>query len=416
MKIFRILYILVLSLIFAILMGPPAPRAHSPVIAPFSGALEAQAQDSIDPLFRKALESKSYPVVENDRALFLYDAGESSHDVEIIGDIAGWEKGIKMSRGRAPGNYFFVLENIPGDARIEYKFRVDGRDVLDPRNPIKTDNGVGGENSCIVMPGYKPLVIRNSGIRGSVRTMLFKSTILGNTRKIHIYTPPGYDAAGSEKYPLLIVHDGTQYLEKVELHRIAENLMDEGRLGKLIIVFVDPLERTKEYACDEGFSRFIVSELIPHIRKAFPQARGDFAVMGASMGGLISFHLAFKYPELFPLVASQSGAFGYKGHAFVDEIRSTGERPRRVYMDVGLYDLKEGEWSLLEANRSTVAQIKEKGYTHSYHEYPGGHNWTCWKDQIPSILEFLFGRAEKEQSNLFPVNRAVESSSLYVFK
>lgn len=350
----------------------------------------AAAQQKTESLLDRALECGTSPFIEGDRALFLYVPGKEK-DVQILGDFNGWDCSVKMERDAASGVFFYTLTSVPSNARIEYKFRIDGKEAADPRNPLRIATGMGGDNSCLLMPGYKPLVIPVKKLKGLLKTMQFKSSLLNNTRTVHLYTPPGLTQRESRLYPLLLVHDGTEYLKKGELALIAETLMDQGKIEKLIIVFVDPLDRINEYACDQKFCQFITGELIPFLKSGYPVDSDKMGVMGASMGGLISFYLAFTRPDLFPLVASQSGAFGFVGDDMEKTVETCSKGPGRIYMDVGIYDLRRGKMGLPEENRFMAAALKAKGCEHRYVEFAGGHNWTCWRDQIPAILQYLYG-------------------------
>jgi enterochelin esterase family protein len=59
----------------------------------------------------------------------------------------------------------------------------------------------------------------------------------------------------------------------------------------------------------------------------------------------------------------------------------------KIWMDAGLYDAK----SLLKANREMHAALSQHGYETCYREYPGGHNYTAWRDDVWRGLEYLFG-------------------------
>ena len=200
-----------------------------------------------------------------------------------------------------------------------------------------------------------------------------------------MYVPP---QAARRRLPSLYVHDGAQYLHRVGLPRIAEHLVREGRIEPVILVFVDPVERFREYAREPAFTRFMVEEVVPFVDARYPTLRdpGRRGVMGASMGGLVSLHLAGAHPEVFGRAGSQSGA--------VDRLLDDPPGPRLpVYLDVGLYDLRHGNDSFLEANRAMARVLRGQGQPLCYTEYPGGHNWSSWRDTVPGLLEFLFPAA-----------------------
>lgn len=372
-------------------------------------AKSEQEKREIEAAMITAIKKQPCPAIEGRNVTFFYinEGKDDNAGVAIFGDLNGWHGTVPMQRIGATSIYSYTVENLPEDARIEYKLKVNGKDMCDPLNPKKGDNSDGGGNSIFQMPGYRPYVLTapeepSKPLRGCTVTQDFKSTIMKNTRKVTVYTPPGYSDKGEETYPVLMVHDGTSYLEKAELAAIAEHLMNSGKIRKIVIAFVDPVERDKEYGRGKDYSAFTVKELIPWVEKNYRISRNtqDRAVMGASKGGLISFHLAFTYPSVFGKVASQSGAFGIDdvtdGSSILKDVEGSTKKPISVYLDIGLYDLVLDKGSLLDSNRAMHLILKEKGYPIVYKEFDGGHNWTCWRDQLENILCFLFRKSAAE--------------------
>lgn len=411
-----IISMIVLALFSFIQHGAARQRSldqKEDIVRLFNDRLKAakseQEKREIEAAMITAIKKQPCPAIEGRNVTFFYinEGKDDNAGVAIFGDLNGWFGTVPMQRIGATSIYSYTMENLPEDARIEYKLRVNGKDLCDPLNPEKGDNSVGGENSIFQMPGYRPYVLTapaepSKQLKGSTVIQDFKSTIMKNTRKVTVYTPPGYSDNGEETYPVLLVHDGTCYLEKAELAAIAEHLMNCGKIRKIVIVFVDPVERNKEYGRGKDYSAFTVKELLPWIEKNYRVSRNaeDRAVMGASMGGLISFHLAFTYPSIFGKVASQSGAFGYNGvtadSAMLEDVEGSPKKPISVYLDIGLYDLVFDKGSLLDSNRVMHLILKKKGCPIVYKEYDGGHNWTCWRDQLENILCFLFRKSAPE--------------------
>lgn len=344
------------------------------------------------------LRGQNFPLIEGDLATFVYlDAApkEVRPNVELVGDITGWgNKSIPFTRLEQTPLYFVTLP-FPQDARVEYQIKVDGKWMLDPGNSRKLDNGVGGENSFFSMPGYAPFalpVFVTDIPHGEVVSKPFASQILHDTRATHVYTPPAYKDNESLRYPVLYVHDGTQYLQRTQFCQIVDTFIHLGKISSIMMVFVDPVKRNEEYSGSPDYCKFVLEELIPYVEQNYrtiPQAHAR-AVMGASMGGLIATYLGFQYPDVFGLVASQSGALGHPDSALLKKVQEAPRKNIKLYMDVGIYDLCWDAASLLDDNRKFVRILQEKQYTYYYHEYAGGHNWTCWRDQLPVILEYLF--------------------------
>jgi enterochelin esterase family protein len=110
-------------------------------------------------------------------------------------------------------------------------------------------------------------------------------------------------------------------------------------------------------------------------------------VLGASFGGLMSMYTGLRMPEIFGKVISQSSVFESEGRDFVavDLIRAKQSREIKIWMDIGHFD-----W-LLEDNRRLQPILNENGYNVTYREFSGGHNYTCWRDEVGIALEEMFG-------------------------
>jgi enterochelin esterase family protein len=105
---------------------------------------------------------------------------------------------------------------------------------------------------------------------------------------------------------------------------------------------------------------------------------------------LISWHLGATHPDVFGRVASQSGAFAHRPEVR-QEVGLLFPRRTRLYLDVGLYDLVHpNQPSFLQASRQLAATLRGQGFELLYREFPAGHSWTAWRDQLPVLLEFMF--------------------------
>ncbi|MBI4860152.1 MAG: hypothetical protein HY815_07790 [Candidatus Riflebacteria bacterium] len=316
--------------------------------------------------------------------------------VELCGDFTGWGPPVRMTRFADTRLFTFTLPGLPLDTRLEYKFRVGGEERLDPLNPITVPNGIGGTNSVAIMPGYRrpaPLAPGSTRLAGRLETHEFRSRISRTVRQVAVYLPPGYRREPQRRFPTVYVHDGGAYLRYAGAAVVVDRLVTLGRIEPLIAVFVDPVDRWTEYDSNAVFTRMFVEELVGFVDGRYRTVcRADRRlVLGASMGGRISLHLAASYPGVFGLVASQSGAFGRARRNPVAALAGGPLTPIRVYADVGLFDLKGGRLGLLDENRALRKVLETRRYPLLYREFAGGHNYTCWADQLPTIFEHFFG-------------------------
>lgn len=299
-----------------------------------------------------------------------------------------------------PGVWSYQLSLLP-DAYIEYGFQKGGESILDPFNPRQTPNGVGGYNNYFFMPEYKPISIarKKRNISHGIVTTYEVPTeyvISGKKRSIHLYQPPVKEAV-----PLIVVWDGQDYLYRIHLNQIVDNLIAQGRIRPLALAFIDnggQEHRTVEYACNDATLSFLMTEVIPLAKKelhlvditTFP---GAFGVLGASLSGLMALYTGIRIPYVFGNVLSQSGAFSWGNFDMVvfDLIQQGDMRPLKIWMDVGIYDLA----GLLESNQRMQAILNQRGYPTIYREYHAGHNFPAWREEVWRGIEALFGVENK---------------------
>jgi enterochelin esterase family protein len=317
-----------------------------------------------------------------------------------VGDFTGWDddKPLVMEK-QANGVWTYSL-TFPPDAYIEYGFLKSGEPILDPNNPQKTSNGIGGFNNYFSMPSYTPSKLnkRKRDITHGLVTRYELPTgylIAGKKRTVHLYSPPA-----NGPVPLIVVWDGQDYLTRLKLNNIVDNLVSLGRICPVALAFVENAGqdlRTTEYACSDATLAFLMLEVLPLAKKELDlidieHNPGAFGVLGASMGGLMALYTGARLPYVFGNVLSQSGAFAWGNFDMVVfDLLNLGEnRPIKVWMDVGLYDLS----GLLDSNRRMQQMLSDRGYSLFYREYHAGHNYPAWADDIWRGLEALFGCKE----------------------
>jgi enterochelin esterase family protein len=342
--------------------------------------------------FLQVLRAVGSPMIDGPAVTFVY-YDTQARSAAVAGEFNQWSRGgAPMERIEESGLFHYTL-NLTEPVRLEYKFIVDGEWKLDPLCPSSVDNGIGGRNSYFVVGDFRepPELEPVEDIpHGRVEEFEFASERLGNRRAIHVYLPPAYDA-NAARLPALYVHDGGEYLSRARLPVVLDNLIHEGTVAPLVAVMVDPVDRMNEYKPNEGYANFVYSELLPHIDSRFrtlakAQGRG---VMGASLGGLISVHLALQRPDLFSRIGSQSGAFFYAGDGILDLARSAGTA-QSFYFDVGKYEQR-----FIPANLELFKALEARGCRCFYQELAGGHDWTSWRAHLKELLTFLWPAPRK---------------------
>ena len=344
--------------------------------------------------FLQVLRAVGSPMIDGSAVTFVY-YDTQARSAAVAGEFNQWSRGgdrAIMEQIDETGLFHHTL-NLTEPVRLEYKFIVDGEWKLDPLCPNTVDNGIGGRNSYFVVGDFRepPELETVEGVpHGRVQEFEFASERLENCRMIYVYLPPAYDA-NAARLPVLYVHDGGEYLSRARLPVVLDNLIHAGAVAPLMAVMVDPVDRMTEYKPNQGYADFVYSELLPHIDRRFrtlakAQGRG---VMGASLGGLISVHLALERPDLFSRIGSQSGAFFYAGDGILDLARGAAAE-QSFYFDVGKYEQR-----FIPANLELVETLKARGCRCFYQELAGGHDWTSWRAHLKELLTFLWPAPRK---------------------
>jgi enterochelin esterase family protein len=202
------------------------------------------------------------------------------------------------------------------------------------------------------------------------------------------------------RYPLLVVHDGDDYVRFSNLQTVLDNLIHRLEIPSLLVALIQSPDRMREYADDPRHAEFLVRELVPSLERRYPllaqpSARG---LMGASFGAVASLSAAWRYPSYFGNLLLQSGSFVFtdvgqhdRGPVFdqvvrfVNEFRDNPGRPsERVYMSCGQYE------SMIYYNRSMYPLLQQTGMQVRISESRDGHNWENWRDRLREGLSYLF--------------------------
>lgn len=284
---------------------------------------------------------------QKDSVIFiLVDNGGGNADYYFAGNINGWnpaDSNYKFKRD-ANGTLFLIAQFDKG-TELEFKFTrgswdkaectAEGNDVANHK--LKTDTS---EFSVYYVSGWKDkfattAVKHTASENVSVLDTAFFIPQLNRYRRIWIYLPPDY-AVSKKQYPVLYMHDGqnlfdaaTSFSGEWGVDEIIDSISSSGK-APCIVIGIDnggqtrmseynPYEFTmqndkerKTYAAEgDAYISFIAETLKPFIDKKFRTlpAKENTIIAGSSMGGLISYYAAVKYPQVFGKAGIFSPAF-----------------------------------------------------------------------------------------------------------
>jgi enterochelin esterase family protein len=339
-------------------------------------------------LVRNFARAQPSPIIEDSRVIFFY-VSEGAREVALEGDWTNWQPTAPLAY--LPDTpLWYRVERFPRNARLEYRFVVNGHRRLDPRNPRGSPPGFG-PHSEVVMPEYRaPRELTDDApiANGALEQHWLESKTLKDRRTFWVYLPPRFDAR--KQYPVAYFNDGDGYLHFADLPCIADYLIERGETKPFIAVLIKPYDREKEYARNNNYVRFLANELVPWVDRNYPTRAEPSAraIVGASIGGLIAAHAARRRPNVFGLVAGQSGCYNFQNDALLRDYAAAQNLGIRFHLVVG-----EFETDLVAAQRRFADVLQSKRYAVSCGEFPEGHQWGFWRAHIGDALRFFWGKA-----------------------
>jgi enterochelin esterase family protein len=371
-----------------------------------ASASTADAKRALVEAFAAEARAHGTPLVRDGAADFVYLAGPGEA-VRLSGCFTGWnvdEPGIvgdgELAMHRVGGTDL-LARTVPlrPDARVEYRFYVGERGLVDPWNPHRNGDGEGGLVSSVAMPGWHDTwtpALDAAAPRG--RDEHFT---LQDGRAVTVHLPAGYDA-GDHRLGTLYLFDGRDYAEHAGIGALVDALIHRHEMAPVILVLVDPIEREAELKLCGDWEAKVLGELVPRIDGAYRTDRRASArgVGGVSLGGLAAMALALSHPDVFQRVLAQSPMVdsgdcpgqppGRAGFLIPMLRRETGVH-LRAWLSIGVYDfVTRGEEQNLARWRRVPAALREQGHEVHYVEPPMGHNWTSWRSDLVAALPWVF--------------------------
>jgi len=347
------------------------------------------------------------PIIEGNLCTFLFRG--DADEVHLAHQIFGLPGHIPLRRVADTDLWYLVLE-LPDRSRVEYQLEISRgghhERINDPLNPHIAHSPVGSSSVCFAR-GYEvpdwtqPDPEARSG---SYVEFAMPSRALHRDAKVTLYLPARFRPAA--RYPLLIVHDGGDYLQYASAGTVLDNLIHRLDVAETVVAFTYPGDRLTEYANSAAHARFLTAELVPRLEAEFPLAGtpSGRCLMGASFGAVAALSTAYRYPHNYGSLLLQSGSFVFTdigndhggGRAFEPVVRFVNRyraAPRhvadRVFMSCGVYE------PLIIRNRSMVPSFEASGMTVRYVEARDGHSWENWRDRLREGLSWIFPGPQK---------------------
>jgi predicted alpha/beta superfamily hydrolase len=262
----------------------------------------------------------------------------------------------------------------------------------------------------------------------------FPSTSLGNARTLRVFLPASYDSAQDASYPVIYMHDGQNLFDPAtaafgrewQVDETIDQLVEQGLISEVIVVGIDNTpDRINELTPTEDpdfsgpggekggkgplYGKFLIEEVKPYVDSHYRTLCGaeHTAVMGSSLGGLISVDIGWRYPDVFGKVGALSPSFWWNDQdtlARLEQASESAAPATRFWIDSGLAeenDDRDGDRLIDVVDDSRDVRDRLIALGHGFGaaagatlgglEVPdGAHDEDSWAARFDSVLLYLF--------------------------
>jgi len=368
---------------------------------------------------------KSPEIHANNTVTFRLQAPQATK-VEITGDFLPTKKqetpmgtydapGTAELTKNAQGVWEFTTSAPLAPELYSYSLIVDGVKVIDPNNVYMIRDVASVTSVFIIGGGRADLYKVNNVPHGTVARRWYDSPALNMTRRITIYTPPGYEAS-TAKYPVFyLLHgaggDEEAWIALGRTAQILDNLIAQGKAKPMIVVMTNGnvVQKAAAGEWERGMTKPSLWEdtrMDGMFETAFPDVmkfvesnyrtiatKAGRAIAGLSMGGFHSLHISKEYPDKFDYVGLFSAAIMPMQQGVTSKIYENfdqklktqfSQKPKLYWIAIGTTDF------LIQANNDFRKLLDDNKYPYTYYETGEGHIWKNWRIYLTEFVPMLF--------------------------
>jgi enterochelin esterase-like enzyme len=369
------------------------------------------------------------PETGADRRLTVRVAAPDAHKVELrspgdIPGLGGRGAAAPQLTKNADGIWEWTVGPLPAGA-YRYAFVIDGVTVIDSKNPMTSQTNTT-LYSLAVVQGSDLFDVKNVP-HGAVAAVHYHSNVLGGIRRMHVYTPPGYEN-GRDRYPVLYLLHGAGDVDASwstvgRAGFILDNLIAAGRVRPMIVVMpaghVDgagapvgndspprAIPTDENPGIGSGPDPFVddfTNDLSPYVERTYRvlKDRASRAIAGLSMGGNQTLNIAIPQLERFGYVGVfSSGIISGRGGATTAGARFGDVWETRNLAALDNSGAKRGlkllwfstgkDDFLIDTTRQTVKLLETHGFKPVFVESEGAHTWLNWRNYLVEFAPQLF--------------------------
>ena len=343
------------------------------------------------------VRSAKYPQILPDNRVIFRVKAPDAQKVQI-------DLGKKYDMKKDGDGFWLITTDTISEGIHYYSLLIDGVAVADPAS--ETFYGMGRMASGIEIPSRNGEFYALKPVpHGELRMKRYYSTVFNTWRRFYIYTPAGYDSNPNEKYPVLyLLHGGGEdergWGTQGKTDLILDNLIAEKKAAPMLVVMMDGNtggggigsfgERSLQM-----FENELTRVVIPFVEENY-RAKTDAnsrALAGLSMGGLQTLHAGVRNHEMFSyLGVFSSGWFANNNKLSEPEYKFMKENSAAINSNVKEFWIAMGgkEDIAYENCKVMLSKFDEMNIRYKYSEYPGGHTWPVWRNNLYMFAPLLF--------------------------
>jgi len=343
------------------------------------------------------IRNAPYPQITPDSRVIFNIKAPDAKKVQV-------DLGKKYDLVKDTAGFWKVTTDSISEGFHYYSLLIDGVALADPAS--ESFYGMGRMASGIEIPfsGGAYYALRNVP-HGDIRIKKYFSRVTNSWRQFYIYTPPSYDSAVNNNYPVLyLLHGGGEdergWAAQGKTDLILDNLIAAGKAKPMLIVMMDGNlgsggiagfgERSLQL-----FERELKEAVMPVVEKNYRIAKGsaNTALAGLSMGGLQTLYAGIKNTDQFAyLGVFSSGWWANQPALSAPQYEFMKNNSAAINNNLKSFWIAQGgKEDIAHANgKIMLAKFDEMNIKYQYSEYPGGHTWPVWRNNLFNFAQVLF--------------------------
>lgn len=356
------------------------------------------------------------PQINADNSVTFRLMAPHAKEVLLQGDwmpANGWMPGsVKMNRDTT-GLWSYTTAGLPSEL-YSYSLIVDGLKTADPNN-VYLIRDVASVFNVFLIEGGKGDWYKVSDVpHGTVARRWYNSPGLSMTRRMTIYTPPGYEAAMASYPVLYLLHgvggDEEAWIALGRTAQILDNLIAQGKAEPMIVVmtnghtsnsaapgesskgFYKPVMMTPDVFDGKMESSF--NDVVTFVDNNYRtiKKKSGRAIAGLSMGGFHSLYISVNNPETFDYIGLFSPAILPPNNTTAEVYQNIDNKLETLKTKgSALYWIAIGKSDFLYNSVTEYRQRLDKmSFPYTYRESAGGHTWANWRTYLTEFAPLLF--------------------------